>query len=161
MQICHSLRCKQMAMSTAGQLVKIFQNNTGNLLSASYRWNMIHLFFEWLSCKTKSKLFENAHDSVLHHVIMYSNKVMSENVHGRVFHYITIGKTKWNEGFNFIWCKHNITIPFFLRAQAVLGIALQQLRWPAAAPHIIQNQFEFNLGQSKWLLLNEDVGGEP
>ena len=42
MQMCHSLRCKQIDMSTGDQLKSIFPNNAGtaNLILLESRWPM-------------------------------------------------------------------------------------------------------------------------
>ena len=49
MQICHSLRCKQIDMSTADWLISIFGNNTATALS-TLQGNAVTLELKLTSC---------------------------------------------------------------------------------------------------------------
>ena len=53
MQICHSLRCKQVDMSTTDRLISIFLNNTETSLS-TLRGNAATLEYDSTSCMVPS-----------------------------------------------------------------------------------------------------------
>ena len=62
MQICHSLTCKQIDMSTADQLISIFRNNTGIRLP-TFLWMLVVLVFNKRETiqKDSSKVVQTIH----------------------------------------------------------------------------------------------------
>ena len=69
MLICHSLRCKQMDMSTADRLISTFRNNAGFLYRLSEvmlrRWNWIRLLLEGASTQSAHAWLTQNHPSLL------------------------------------------------------------------------------------------------